>query len=174
MLQNIGVIATIFASIVSLVVAVFTYLNLKELRNTRFEESRAYITFYIDKIADRVQSILVIKNFGKTAGKLLEISIDPPLKPTITPDVRPLTECKNVYLAPNQSVTSVHNFEKSDIKQFHVTITYETMGKIFKESYEIDMSYRKNVLNFSPVINDEVSALRAIQKNIQVIAEKSL
>lgn len=168
------ILISLVSAIVSIIVAVLTYKNLRELRNTRTEESRAYIVFYIEKYSNKLFHDLVIKNFGKSAGKLISLELDPPLsykKSSTNLNIPLLTECKNIYLAPNQSISSVFDFKNYPDKVFNITIKYETLGKLYSENYQIDYSFRDAVLSTKPTIKTELDALDSIRKNIEQLSE---
>lgn len=175
--ELLSIIFDFITSLTSIIVVIFTYKNLKELKVARFEESRAYITFYIDKFKNDIFSTLIIKNFGKSSGKLISITLNPPLdwsKTKTDINLKPLTECKNIYLAPNQSVKSLFDFRDQSIKVFEVSITYETLGKTFTDNYQIDLSYRANVITSTPRIEDKLDALKSIHESIDKLSQKVL
>lgn len=163
-------IASILSTVISTIVGIITYKNLKELRITRIEESRAYINFYIDKSSNDIFHSLILKNFGKSAGTVLSINMDPALKSSLLP----ITEYKNIYLAPNQSVKSLFDFRKYPDEVFDVTITYLTLGKTFTDKYKLDLSYRKSVLSGRKRIETELDALESIHQSIEGLSEKFL
>lgn len=172
-----SIIFDFITSLTSIIVVIFTYKNLKELKVAKFEESRAYISFYIDKFKNNLLYSLVIKNFGKSSGKLISIELNPPLdwsRSSSDIGLPPITECKNIYLAPGQSVKSLFDFRNYPDKIFSVIVTYETFGKIFTDSYKIDLSHRKSVITDNPCIKTELDALEAIHKSIEGLSERVL
>ncbi|KEI87585.1 hypothetical protein FDF69_07735 [Clostridium sporogenes] len=175
--ESLSIIFNFITSLTSIIVVIFTYRNLRELKIARFEESRAYITFYIDKFKNDLFFSLIIKNFGKSSGKLISIKLNPPLdwsKTSANIGLSPITECKNIYLAPGQSVKSLFDFRNYPDKIFSVTVTYETLGKVFTDNYEIDLSHRKSVIIDKPCIKTEFDALESIHKSIEGLSEKVL
>lgn len=162
------------ATITSIIVAVLTYKNLKEFKLSRIEESRAYIVFYIDKKKSEDIHSLIIKNFGKSGGKLIDISITPKLDITkISPDYdSTVADIKNIFLAPGQYIKSNFDFRYYPDKKFSVIVNYECMGKVYAESYIIDLSYARSVLNPKQEYKNELDVLAHINKSIQEISDR--
>ncbi|MCY6372418.1 hypothetical protein [Clostridium ganghwense] len=168
-------IATGLSALATVIVAILSYINFKEFKNTRIDESRAYIVFYIEKTSNNIVHELIIKNFGKTAGKLIKINIEPKLdysKCVTSLDLPLLTESQNIYLAPNQSISSAFDFRNYPDKNFKISLEYETLGKVFKESYDIDYSYRNTIVTASPSIKNTDDALKAIVESIQELTQR--
>ena len=128
----------------SIIIAIFTLIqNNKMIR----DNSRAYIVFYIDYHPQTNRHYLVIKNFGKSIGKLISIDVSPKLdwelcefKQTLTP----LNESKNVLLAPNQKISSWFDFNEYPDKVFNVSLKYQTLKKTYIEKYIIDLNWLNN------------------------------
>jgi hypothetical protein len=158
---------SLITTITSIVVAILTYKNLKELKLARIEESRAYIVFYIDKHRTDFFHNLIIKNFGKSAGKLISITVSPNLDPTKT-EIKfkdsTLADSKNIYLAPGQFLKSAFDFRNYPDKKFNVTVKYESMNKIYTDNYDLNLEYSSNIVSSSPTIKDETHALTQLIK----------
>lgn len=170
-------IATI-SVIISGIAALFTYKNLKEIRNQFFEQNRGNLIFYIDKTKDGVTHSLILKNFGNSPAKLLSIQITPSLdwnKTSIglTEEFN-FSNCKNVFLAPNQHILSEFDFRNYPDKIFQITIDYETCGRTISETYSIDLHFSHVLISTNKQINNELSALKAINQSIQQLSNKFL
>lgn len=125
-------------------IAIFTLI---QNHNMIKDNSRAYIIFYIDFHPQTDMYYLVIKNFGNSIGKLINIEITPKLdwnKCKFKQDLKPLTDSTNVLLAPNQKISSWFDFEDYPDKIFDVKLTYYTLKKEYTENYKIDLSYVSN------------------------------
>ena len=135
-----GILA--FISVIAMIVTVIQNSKMK------FETSKANIVFYIDYNIQTGQYFLVLKNFGNSVGKLLSMTIVPDLdwtKTKFNQQLEPLTNSKNVLLAPNQKISSWFDFEDYPDTIFDIHLEYETLGKLQKEDYIIDLSYTKNL-----------------------------
>ena len=123
-------IITLIGIDVSLFIALAT---LKQNRKIFLESNRANIMFYVDYHPQTMRYFLVIKNFGNSIGKLLNIEITPKLdwkKSDVPQKMKPLTESTNVLLAPNQKISSWFPFKNYPDKIFDVKISYKTLNKI--------------------------------------------
>ncbi|SKB01178.1 hypothetical protein SAMN05443428_1548 [Caloramator quimbayensis] len=170
------VIFTFLSALATIIIAWLTYSNLKEFKETRIEENRAYIVFYIVPSSSKAFHNLVLKNFGKSAGKVLSLKIDPQLdyqkSCSLSGFDNPLFfESNKIYLAPNQFVTSVFDFRNYPDRIFNVIIEYESLGRTFKESYQIDYSFALNTFSASPTINDIPKGLQYINESIQELID---
>lgn len=166
---------SIISTLTSIIVAIFTYKNLKELKLARIEESRANILFYIDKHRGSLFHNLIVKNFGKSGGKVINISTSPKIditKSGITGLDKTITDFKNIYLAPGQFIKSAFDFRNYPDKHFSVTISYESMNKVYTENYEINLDYSDKVLTESPSIRSEIDGLKYINESIKNLSDK--
>lgn len=170
------VIFTFLSALATIIIALLTYSNLKEFKETRIEENRAYIVFYVVPSSSKIFHNLILKNFGKSAGKVLSLKIDPPLdyqkSSSLNDFNKPLFfESSNIYLAPNQFITSAFDFRNYPDKIFNITIEYESLGRVFKESYQIDYSFVQNTISASPSIKDIPKGLQHINESIQELID---
>lgn len=173
-IQIIAILVNIFVSIATITIAIST---LKESTRVALDSKRAYISFFIIENRSRLTKTLVIKNFGNSGGKLLNITLDPPLdysksKPSIR--IKCITEFTNIYLAPSQSIKSEFIFKDYPDKKFNVTVEYETCNNIYKESYELDIEYLDVIVTNCPSPTSEIDALRKINSSIQEVSDKLL
>lgn len=171
-----GVIITTIGVIVSAGVMVLTFFNLKELKTARFEESRAYIVVNFLRVQRNAGWRIVIKNYGHSSGVLKSVKVEPPL-PTVkygTLKIPPLTDIKDLYLAPGQTISSYFDFSTYENQTFTLEVTYETLGKSFTDKYTIDLSFRKSVLITSPSDLDTGDALKEIALNSSWFFERFL
>ena len=168
---------TLLGILVSIVIAIVTRIqNTKAIK----EANRAQIIFYIDYNPACDMYFLIIKNFGKSIGKLIKVDIDPKLdwnKSKFSQDVEPLTESTNIMLAPNQKVSSWFEFHDYPDKKFNVKLEYNTMGKVYKEEYCIDLEYIKNVDWITPYpiddhTKDNKAVLYKINNSIRDLTDK--
>lgn len=176
-------ITTLIAAIstlVSAIIMILTYLNLRELKKSRIEESRAYIVFYIEKPANSEFHQLIIKNFGKSSGTLLEIKTIPEIsfgssfKILQSENIKPITASKNIFLAPSQSIFCDFPFSAFTSDTYDIKITYITLGKKYIESYTINNDFRSSMIKtYKQIADDDYhSILIKLLQSIQVIADR--
>lgn len=171
-IQLFAIAASTLISVVSIFIALAT---LKQNSYFTREASKANIVFYIDKRRTDFTYSLVIKNFGSSSGKVLKLDISPELsyeKTSLSTNMKTLADYTNIFLAPGQSVSSIFDFEDYDTREFEVKIKYETLGKIYNESYTLNFDYRESVLTGSPTIKDTTSALKYINESIRELSDK--
>lgn len=169
---------SIVAVIVSGLAAWFTYKNLKEIKNQFFEQNRGNAIFYIDKIHRGEAYTLVLKNYGHSPVKILSISIDPEIdwaKSNLSvPSKCNFSNCKNVFIAPQRFISSDFIFRNYPDETFKITLEYETCGKIFKETYDIDLSFTHNLIETKQSPKNEIRALQHINESIQQLSDRFL
>ncbi|WP_170075083.1 hypothetical protein [Paraclostridium dentum] len=167
--QLCAILASSITAIISIIISVATLRHSKKIS---LESNRANIVFFFHKNKSEIPHRLVLKNFGKSSGKLLSIHISPNLsyENSNMNTKRPLiTDCSNIFLAPNQSVYSCFDFRDYPDKVFKVSIKYETMKKIYNEEYTLDLNFRESILVTKPNISDELDGLIHINDSIQTL-----
>lgn len=173
-LQLISILVSSFISVCSIIIAIFTLRQNKKINQ---ESNRAYIVFYIDSNPRYSSYKLVLRNFGKTSGRVINIKLDPILsfdKSNYDINFKTIADCKNIYLAPNQYIVSEFPLNKYKEDKFKVEVKYETLSKIIIESYDIDLTYTNTILYTQPEIKDNLDALGDINRSIQSISDKLL
>ena len=171
-IQLLSIISNSILSIVSVIIAILT---LKQTNKITEESNRANIVFFIDKNRTSLAYSLVIKNFGNSSGKLISIDLNPKLsyeKSKFKLNSPILTESKNIYLAPNQSISSAFPFADYPDRKFDVTIKYKTLNKIYTESYTLDLSYTESVFTTSTKVENSIEALKNINESIREVSDK--
>ena len=141
--QFIGLILSFFTFIGSVIAIYYTYQNLKEMKKQLNEQKNQYF-----------EHSLIIKNFGNSPAKLLSLKMTPDLEwgKTGEKDLNDfnITNLKNVFLAPQQHISSGFDFRNYPDKVFDVEISYETCGKVITENYTIDINFLGNILTMEP------------------------
>lgn len=142
--QFIGLLLSLATFIGSVVAIYYTYQNLKEMKkqlaeqkNQYFEQNRGNLVFYISKNDVSAFHSLIIKNFGNSPAKLISLKITPDLDWSkagqSNMDEFKITNLKNVFLAPQQHISSGFDFSTYPDKVFDIGISYETCGKLITE-----------------------------------------
>ncbi|GAA0795250.1 hypothetical protein GCM10008910_13770 [Faecalicatena orotica] len=181
--QFIGTILTLATFIGSIVAIYFTYQNLKEMKKQLteqriqyFEQNRGNLIFYIEKNQVDFLHSLIIKNFGNSPAKLLSLKITPSLdwgKAGQTDiDEFNIANIQNVFLAPQQHISSIFDFRNYPDKKFEIEICYQTCKKNISEKYSIDIDFLDRVLTTRSEIKDELSALKKISASLESLSNK--
>lgn len=181
--QFIGVVLSALALIGSIVAIYYAYRNLKEMqkqlteqKNQYFEENRGNLIFYICKSSIGITHDLIIKNFGNSPAKLLSLKISPDLDWSKAGqagvDDFNITKLNNIFLAPRQHIGTIFDFNKFNETELDIEIKYTTCGKEFTEQYKIDLNYLHKVFTLEPKIENEVTALKCINKSITALSDK--
>ena len=181
--QFIGVILSFVTFIGSVIAIYYTYQNLKEMRNQLneqknqyFEQNRGNLLFYIAKSNVGITHDLIIKNFGNSPAKLISLKITPDLDWSKAGqsgvDDFNITKLHNIFLAPQQHIGTIFDFTHYEERELDIEICYSTCDKQFKETYKIDLNYLHKVLRTEPKIDDELEALKYINKSINALSDK--
>ena len=181
--QLIGLILSLATFIGSVIAIYFTYQNLREMKNQLseqkdqyFEQNRGNLVFYISKNEVSAFHSLIIKNFGNSPAKLLSLKIYPALDWDKAGQSElgnfNISNLQNIFLAPQQHISSGFDFRSYPDKKFDVEICYETCGKTIIENYSIDIDFIGNLITMEPQIKDDLSALKNIYKAITSLSDK--
>ena len=181
--QFIGVILSFVTFVGSVIAIYYTYQNLKEMRKQLneqktqyFEHNRGNLIFYISKSDIGITHDLIIKNFGNSPAKLISLKITPDLDwskagQTGVDDFN-ITKLNNIFLAPQQHIGTLFDFTNYEETELDVEICYTTCEKQFTENYKIDLNYLHKVLRTEPKIDNELRALKYINKSINALSDK--
>lgn len=164
-------IIQIFVSIISLSIAISSlYQSKKSIQLTEssiLNANRPYIMIYMETL-DTVyfEKYMVIKNFGKSAAKILDLSFTSKLD--FNNDAYQLKSLVEGLIAPNQKLTTT--IEPNFKEEITGKIKYQSMeGIVYEEDFKIktDMSSQ---LKWSSKKNssdsDEATAIKQASQNI--------
>lgn len=176
-IQIISTIVTMLGIIVSFIILIITLRQNNEFKR---EEARANIACYIEHVTKTANSYIVIKNFGNSVGKVLDVYMDKQidLNKILGINDKKLTnilERKNYSLAPGQKISSWYNFIQHDIEDFTVTIRYETLGRVYREKFLLSPKYTHSVVSTEKSksnLNDTENILNNINESLREISEK--
>ena len=181
--QFIGEILSFVTFVGSVIAIYYTYQNLKEMRKQLneqktqyFEHNRGNLIFYISKSDIGITHDLIIKNFGNSPAKLISLKITPDLDwskagQTGVDDFN-ITKLNNIFLAPQQHIGTLFDFTNYEETELDVEICYTTCEKQFTENYKLDLNYLHKVLRTEPKIDNELQALKYINKSINALSDK--
>ncbi len=175
-----NIISIFTSSLLSIVAIIISLKTLNQTNNTVFESTRADIKFFFDTPTG-VNQYIVLKNFGKSSGTVIDFKISPKLdytkssKLSVRKDQPKIIDYKNVMLAPGQSIKSWFPLRDYKDKHFDVIITYTTLNKTYTESYPLDISYVDHIdyiYTPSSETPDEKTALVGIENNLMRLTER--
>lgn len=176
-IQIVSIVCTSLLSVIAIIISVLT---LRKSSKTIIESSRANIMLYFD-VSSKSNSYIVLKNFGNSSGKIINIKISPELYPykgttmNITNAIDKGIDFTNVVLAPNQAIRTWFPFINHPDKQFQIKLSYKTLGKIYTENYSLNINYvdKLNYLYVKSIdINDDKEALVTINNTLMRLTEK--
>lgn len=181
--QCIGTFVGFLALVASIIAVILTYINLFEMKKQLieqqkqyFEQNRGNLIFYVQKSAVGITHDLIIKNFGNSPAKLLSLKISPDLdwskvgKSNV--NEFNITKLNNIFLAPQQHIGTIFDFTNFNETELDIEICYSTCNKEFTERYRVDLNYLHKVLSLEPKIDDELSALKHINKSINSLSDR--
>lgn len=128
--------------IATVVIVIYNKKSIDELRKTRESESRPYLFLYLAKIPREQHYYLVLRNFGRTGGKICNAKISPGLP--FLKGVADASFLDNTVVAPSQSIHLLVYDEAKMIQEtdYSVSLCYEDMaGKKFQEDYVLNLEY---------------------------------
>lgn len=171
-------ILTLVYVVATIVIVIYNRKSIRELQKTREEESRPYLFAYLDKDPRDICFYLRVKNFGKTSGKVEEISISPQMKFAKDKEIGQFLN--NVILAPNQLLQFIlieRNKETAQ-KTYDVCIRYHQTNdskRIYEEKYSLLTQYSAQMGytdNSSSNLSEEGNALKNIANYLDSIRNK--
>lgn len=176
--ENITIILSLMSVIVSGIAALFTYKNLIAIKEQFHEQNRGNILFFIQKDPHKQFHTLIFKNFGNAPAKLISIELNPNLSWSnsktgldISFDVNRFFD---IFLAPNQFISTEFDLRNFDNPKINVRIKYESCNKEYIENYDIDMSYSNKTLSSETTIDSTNKGLREINRSIRELSDKFL
>lgn len=164
-------IVTVAASIIALVYSrksiQLAELSLKHTEESTKQANRPYLSMYVENI-DTIyfSKHLVLKNFGKTSAKILEITLDKELKKGELPFN--FDSMIGGTIAPNQKFTT--NLDDSFKEMITCSIRYqEQSGDIHQEKFLIKTDMSSQLLWSSKSDSSDSSEAAAIKKATHAI-----
>ena len=160
-------IIKISTSVVAVLISVISLLYTNKIQR---DSKKPYIAVYLNKfkISNVDLIFLTIKNFGKTGATILSVKSNIDLKTkAFEYDNNPLSNLKNIFIAPNQSFysgLSTSNIQgKLNTDQFSITVTYlDNRNKKRVSSFNLNVNSAELLDHFSVVPNDAKGVERAI------------
>lgn len=140
--QIISIITTCIISIISIVIALATLIQTNKINK---DANRPYIVISIDfiHVSSSRNKYIIIKNFGKTAGKIKSLSTSRDID--FCGGLNPFSNLTNVMLAPNQSIVTACDF-KSNSESILFNITYSDSRKSYTENFNIIPTFSSEII----------------------------
>lgn len=152
------------SSIVAIIISTVTLLYTAKIQR---DAVKPYIVAYIQQVPSGPTLItyLIIKNFGKTAAWITDVSANPQIKSGKMPfENNPFNEFSNQLIAPSQTYVaaiSVKNSEAQlETEKFTLMIKFRyRRNKEDKVTYPLDLSTLTNLQRFvaTPTTQNEVA-----------------
>ncbi|HBX23605.1 MAG TPA: hypothetical protein DEF34_08255 [Desulfotomaculum sp.] len=169
---------TLVYVLATLVIVIYNRKSIKELQNTREEESRPYIFAYLHRDPRDVCFYFRVKNYGKTGAKIENIEVSPPLN--FIDRKNPAEFLNNIILAPNQMLHFImlERNEETAEKKYDVTIKYHptsSLKKTYEGKYSLIMQYSSQMGytdNKKSNLSDGDNALNNIANYLDSIRNK--
>ena len=83
-----------------------------------------------------------------------------------------ISKLNNIFLAPQQHVGTIFDFSNFNETELDIEICYSTCYQTLTEQYKVDLNYLHKILSLEPQINDELSALKQINKSLTSLSDK--
>lgn len=165
----------IIQSLTAIIALIISVCTLKQNSKQIEESTRPYITVYIKTInLGTPYKMLIIKNFGKSAGKINTFKCDYNLsKISYLDDLTPFNSIQESTLVPNQSYKSLINPpEENLILNFQISYT-STSNIKYNENISIKVDANKDnaYSRYSGGTNKDMNALIC---SIQQLVEETL
>lgn len=162
----------------TIIIVIYTRKSIKQIEISREEESRPYIFINLHKDPRDNWFSLRIKNYGRTGGRIISISILPNLKYIDENNIEEFL--KDAVLAPNQLIQCGVLNEKKDIydNEYRVSIEYISTyngTKVYKEEYKITTQYASQMAYVDASnsgLSPEVNQLKSIAGHLDSIRNK--
>lgn len=160
----IQVIAIVVSLLVSVVSIIQTQKSIKITETRIKEESRPYLSFYVDYPDKRKdQKFFVVENFGTTSAKVISITFDKKLD-KLNENFK-FASLINGSIAPGQRFTSYMHPEYKDT--VIATLIYQDLeNNLYNESFEIKTDIASTLLWAS-----EDTPQKAIRESNKLIAK---
>lgn len=155
----------------SIIAVLISLASLLYTNKVQRDAKRPYVVAYLHKFrvsgADLI--FLVVKNFGKTGATILSVESDVDLRTKAHKyDNNPLSNLKNVFIAPNQSFYSGLSVPSSsegvlNTDQFKITITYlDNFNKKQVQSFNLNANSIELLDHFSVAPSSAKGVERAL------------
>lgn len=145
--MDISTISNIVLSVLSFILALisiyFVIITLKQNNKMLEEASRPYIAiFFTTTTIHKRQNYFVIKNYGKSAGRIEKFIYPDKIKTSIQrcKDVKAQFECiENMVIAPGQSILLPYDTrnDPSHIFEFEITYSSNSSKGTYTENFRL-------------------------------------
>lgn len=156
-------IAIVLSLIISVIAILQTNKSIRMTEKYNHDANRPYITIYIEFIAATYfEKYIVVKNFGNSAAKILEITVDGIPEGNLI-DVS-LSSLNGSQIAPNQKFTSYINNEFK--RTLYYQVKYQAIdGEIFIEKYVVKTDLSDKLFYTKPSGNKANDTPAVIQRS---------
>lgn len=153
--------------------------NLTQALMLEKQRSRPYLVFDLE-VRHRC-FLAVLRNLGKTAALNVRVSISPQLKSKISGEEWPtsLTSNEISFMPPNKEIIdfilpTIDFCNLYPNLKFNGELVYfDTEGSIYKESFELDLNYRKTLLQIPDEEDRILNELSKISESIEGLERRA-
>lgn len=154
--MNISDIIQIISTIITAITAISSILiaksTLKQNNQLFKEANQADVYILITPCWNKQYYQLNVHNYGKSSANIIKIDISPDLSYDVfAPANQPITKCENIYLAPNQSISTLIPHRDYKNKTVDITIKYTSLGNTITKSYSQDLRYFDGILKANEI-----------------------
>lgn len=169
-IQIISIIATLFISTVSIIIAL---KSLKLTKSSIESANRPYVSCYLDMVSvGHYQKYLVIKNFGFTPAIILKISFIGELALKNRSDLDSLHE---TTIAPNQKFAIVYDKKAFNKSIVSVMINYQDLhGNLYEELFQINPNFTEDLVSANSKQEDNTDKYYILKNIFHEITKTNL
>ena len=150
---------TIVALALSTIAIIQTRKSIKLTQESEESANRPYVFAYVETVnSGRFIKYFVLKNFGVTPAKVLEIHFNNKLDKDNNPSQ--LKAIENTILAPSQHLTSEFDVSFQEIVTGYVRYISLVTGEKFKENFTLN--FKTDDYKWSKVVHEDTPETHAI------------
>lgn len=139
----VNIVLSVLSFFLALISIIFVVLTLKQNNKMLEEASRPYIAIFLTSTTiHKRQNFFVIKNYGKSAGKIEKFVYPDKIKSSIqrSEDVKSQFEhIENMAIAPGQSILLPFDIlgDSSHVFEFEITYSSNSSKNIYTENFRL-------------------------------------
>lgn len=140
----VDIVSIIVTSLLSIIAIIISVLTLKQNNKIIFENNKPYLSVFTRSISFTSPTIcLVLKNFGNSGAKIINIDYDKKLEKLSRRP--PFKNMKNVFIAPNQSFVYPLNVKDFLDEVINITVNYQYLNKTYTETFCINFLHYTDI-----------------------------
>lgn len=164
--------------LLAIAAAIFGYFQFREARHVRAEQAQPYVAVFMEPTeADPNAVDLIIKNFGATAARDIEITIEPPPKSSMNGSVEDLKVPNTIHtLVPGQQWstfwdTTFHRKDQGLPVHHTATISFKDLRDRRFGPYAFDLNWEQ-ILDRGWIVTHGMHQLAGAVREIRDVYKK--